>query len=125
MNIQVFISYRRDGGDTLAQLLYDRLTKDGYRVFLDVESLRSGKLNKAIYSKIEECTDFLLILPEHGLDRCKNEDDWVRLEIEYAIKLKKNIIPVNDAKLCISRQFAKIFDRITALQWHLCKYGTV
>jgi len=92
--IQIFISYRRDGGDTLAQLFYDRLSNDGYHVFLDVESLRSGKFNTAIYSKIEECTDFLLILPEHGLDRCENEDDWVRLEIEYAIKLKKNIIPV-------------------------------
>ena len=34
MKYDIFISYRRDGGDTLAQLIYDRLTARGYRVFL-------------------------------------------------------------------------------------------
>ena len=90
----VFLSYRREGADSLAQLLYTRLTNDGYRVFLDVESLRSGKFNEKLYLQIESCKDFVLILPPHGLDRCENSDDWVRLEIEHAIKNKKNIIPV-------------------------------
>ena len=27
------------------------------------------------------------------MDRCVAENDWLRLEIEHAIKLKKNIIP--------------------------------
>ena len=40
MKYDIFISYRRDGGDTLAQLIYDRLTDRGYSVFLDIESLR-------------------------------------------------------------------------------------
>lgn len=90
----MFISYRRDGGESLAYLLYERLCKDGYSVFLDVESLRSGKFNTALYEKIQKCTDFLLILPPHGLDRCTDPEDWVRLEIECAIKNNKNIIPV-------------------------------
>ena len=27
-------------------------------------------------------------------DRCFYDDDWVRIEISYALKLKKNIIPI-------------------------------
>lgn len=94
MGIQIFISYRRDGGEYLAQLFYDRLTQDGYDVFLDVETLRSGEFNTAIYEKIDECTDFLLILPPRALERCSDQNDWVRLEIERAIEKNKNIIPV-------------------------------
>lgn len=90
----IFISYRREGGEFLASLLYQRLSSDGYSVFLDVESLRSGKFNEQLFRVIEECTDFLLILPPNGLDRCVHPDDWVRLEIERAVDLGKNIIPV-------------------------------
>ena len=39
----VFISYRRDGGDVTAKHLRDALTEKGYKVFLDVESLRKNK----------------------------------------------------------------------------------
>ena len=34
--IQVFISYRRDGGEDLARLLEDNLKDRGYSVFFDV-----------------------------------------------------------------------------------------
>jgi len=91
---QIFISYRRDGGESLAYLLRERLAHDGYSVFLDVEALRSGMFNQALYQVIDECTDFLLILPEHALDRCSDPNDWLRLEIERALARKKNIIPV-------------------------------
>ena len=90
----IFISYRREGGDTLATLLYTRLKEDGYNPFLDIETLRSGKFNEQLYDKIAECEDFLCVLPPSGLDRCNNADDWVRLEIARAIGLKKNIVPV-------------------------------
>lgn len=91
---QVFISYRRDGGEFLAGRLADRLVILGYTVFFDVESIRSGEFNTQIFSAIDSCTDFLLILPQGGLDRCLEPNDWVRTEISYAIKRKKNIIPV-------------------------------
>lgn len=94
MTKDIFISYRRDGAEALAHLLYNRLTADGYEVFLDVESLRSGKFNEALIKKIQESTDFILLLPPGGLNRCSDKEDWVRREIEAAFQLKKNIIPV-------------------------------
>lgn len=90
----VFISYRRDGGEETAKHLRDALTERGYNVFLDVESLRNGPFNEALYQVIDNSKDFILILPEHGLDRCSNENDWVRLEIERAKAANKNIVPV-------------------------------
>ena len=90
----VFISYRRDGGDVTAKHLRDALTEKGYKVFLDVESLRNGPFNEALYRVIENAKDFVLILPPNGLDRCVNEKDWVRLEIEHAKACGKNIVPV-------------------------------
>ena len=88
----IFISYRRDGGFEVARLVHDALTKRGYRVFLDVESLRSGPFNKQL-DVIDSAQDFVLILSKNALDRCKNEGDWVREEILEAIKSNKNIIP--------------------------------
>ena len=91
---QVFISYRRDGGEDLARLLEDKLTDRGFKVFFDVESLRSGAFNTALLEKIAECTDVLVVLPPHGLDRCTDPKDWVRLEIARALELNKNVIPI-------------------------------
>jgi len=90
----VFISYRRDGGQETARILRDSLTERGYRVFFDLESLRSGAFNTKLYSVIEECTDFVLVLSPHALDRCVNSDDWVRQEVEHALRKKKNVIPI-------------------------------
>ena len=90
----IFISYRRDGGEMLAHILYERLKDAGYAAFQDVESLRSGNFNTALYDVIERCQDFVLILSPGALDRCVNPDDWVKNEIVYALEHNKNIIPV-------------------------------
>lgn len=94
VKFDIFISYRRDGGEVTARILRDSLTERGYNVFFDVESLRSGAFNTKIYSVIDECKDFILILSPNALDRCKNSDDWVRREVEYALEKKKNVIPI-------------------------------
>lgn len=94
MDYQIFVSYRRDGGEALACLVSEKLNRCGYRTFYDVESLRSGKFNEEIFRVIDVCTDIVVVLPPNGLDRCINENDWVRKEIAYAIKANKNIIPV-------------------------------
>lgn len=92
--MDVFISYRRDGGYALARLLYEWLRKENISAFLDLEELRSGPFNEKLYSAIEECQNFVLVLPAKALDRCESENDWLRIEIEHAIKNHKNIVPL-------------------------------
>ena len=90
----VFISYRREGGQTEAKLIQQDLNSRGHHAFFDVESLRSGPFNESLYRVIKEADAFVLILPEHGLDRCGDPEDWVRKEIECAHAHNKRIIPI-------------------------------
>ena len=94
MKHDIFISYRRDGGAATARILRDRLSELGYCVFFDVESLQSGYFDSALYDKIDQCKDFVVILSPNALDSCWNEEDWVRKEVTYALQQNKNIIPV-------------------------------
>jgi hypothetical protein len=94
MASQIFISYRRDGGDVTAKLLCESLKNRGYTVFYDFDALKAGRFDTKILKTIEECSDFVVVLPPHGLDRCVSPDDWVRQEIAHAITHRKNIIPV-------------------------------
>ena len=94
MSEQIFISYRRDGGDIYAKAICDALKVRGYSVFYDFDSLQGGYFDSRIITAIEECNDFVLVLPQGSLDRCQNDDDWVRLEIRHALECGKNIIPV-------------------------------
>ncbi len=89
----IFISYRRTSYDT-ANLIATRLKSAGYSVFFDVEALRSGKFNEQLYEVIDNCDDFIIVLPPNALDRCVNEDDWVRLEVCRAMEKGKNIVPI-------------------------------
>lgn len=90
----IFVSYRRDGGENEAWRLKLYLEKLGYRVFMDREALRSGDFNEQLYHRIDQCKDFLLICSDGALERCQNQEDWVRKEITRAIQGRKNIIPV-------------------------------
>jgi hypothetical protein len=90
----IFLSYRRDGGEMTAILLRDRLTEKGYRVFLDVENLNSGSFNTRLLDIIDKCKDVLVICSKGSLDRCVNEGDWVRLEVAHALGKGKNVIPI-------------------------------
>ncbi len=91
----VFISYRRDGGIDLAMHINDKLKLHHKRKpFMDIEDMRAGKFNEQLYERIDECKNFVLVLSENSLDRCVNEDDWVKKEVLYAMSKGKNIIPV-------------------------------
>lgn len=89
----IFISYRRDGGDMVAMNLYQTLKRRRYKVFYDLEVLRAGNFDEELYNHIRSCKDFILILTPGSLDRCIYDDDWVRMEIAEALIRKKNIIP--------------------------------
>ncbi|MCL1823408.1 MAG: leucine-rich repeat domain-containing protein [Oscillospiraceae bacterium] len=90
----IFLSYRRDGGEAMAILLRDRLTAKGYNVFLDIESLNSGSFNKNLLMVIKNCTDLIVVCSKNSLDRCVNDGDWVRTEVACALENGKNVVPV-------------------------------
>lgn len=99
MKYDVFISYRRQGGYDTAKHLNDLLTRDGYKVSFDIDTLRSGDFDVQLLKRIEQCKDFILIVDEHAFDRTLNRTfdrtkDWMRNELAYALKKDKNIIPV-------------------------------
>ena len=81
-----------------ARPLKSELEKRGYKVFLDFDDLKDSVFGKRIMDAIDEAPIFLIILSAHALDRCKNEDDWVRKEIEYAEMKRKHFVPVNPDK---------------------------
>lgn len=90
----IFISYRRDGGEDAARKIQLELEKD-YEVFLDYDELKDGKFDQRIMNAINEAPVFLLVLTKGTLKRCVNKDDWVRMEITYAGQQNKQIVPVN------------------------------
>lgn len=90
----IFISYRREGGDAYAMLVYERLVAEGYTVFLDIKVLGKGTYDDALQREVEDCRDFLLILSPNALDRCSDPEDFVRREAEWALKAGKRITPI-------------------------------
>lgn len=99
MKYDIFISYRRDGGYETAKHLNDLLVRDGYKVSFDIDTLRNGDFDTQLLERIERCKDFILIVDEHAFDRTLDPEfdpkkDWLRCELAYALKHKKNVIPV-------------------------------
>ena len=93
-NYDIFISYRRDNGEDKARILNQFLSTIGYRVFFDHESGMTGEFETEILAAVEIAPVFLMLLTPHCLDRCKDERDWVRRELERATKFGKDIIPI-------------------------------
>lgn len=89
----VFISYRRvDSGWALA--IYQSLTQRGFDVFIDYLGLGSGSFEREIVENIAARAHFLVLLTPTALDRVNEPGDWMRREIEAAMQLKRNIVPV-------------------------------
>ena len=97
----VFISYRRGSAAGEARALFNHLVAQlGQRsVFMDVDSMELGRDFRLVLQDILARCDLMLVLidtnwadarDERGGLRLENPDDFVRLEIETA--LKRNII---------------------------------
>ena len=94
LKIDAFISYRRDGGFLMAQMLRGALKDKGVNCYLDLEEDHPGQFDESLLDAIGATDNFILVLTKGTLDRCVNQDDWVRKEILAAINGCKNIIPV-------------------------------
>lgn len=97
----IFISYRRvdsEGkisGRDIARLLCKELKLYGYNTFFDYSELQDDDFAEKIIPAVRNCKFFILVLTKDALNRCANEGDWVRTEIEEAIHAGRKIIPVN------------------------------
>ena len=90
----IFISYRRTGGDVLSRLLYESLKHERYSVFFDYESLSSGIFGEKILAAIRNAKDVIVVLSKDCLPRCKENNDWMYREIAEAVHTGRNIIPI-------------------------------
>jgi tetratricopeptide (TPR) repeat protein len=91
----VFISYRRDVGGMIAMALHQHLTEHGLDTFYDIESIRAGQFDTIILSQIAARPYFLLVLTPGTLERCVEPTDWLRREIEQALKTQRVIVPAH------------------------------
>lgn len=105
MSGMVFISYRRDDNSAFVGRLYDYLERDftAKRLFIDVENVKGGQdFPTVIDDKVAQSDVFLAVIgdswlsltDEKGQRRLDNKEDFLRLEIESALKRNKRIIPV-------------------------------
>ena len=90
----VFISYRREGGLDFARSIAYYLRIEGLQCFFDQRELKTGQFNQQIYTAIDNSRYFLAVITPGSLERCAEENDWVRSEIEHAIEQGLTIIPV-------------------------------
>lgn len=61
---------------------------------MDVESIDSGQFDTIILNQIAARAHFLVILTPGSVERCKEPRDWLRREIEHAMDLQRNIVPL-------------------------------
>ncbi|HVO69347.1 MAG TPA: PKD domain-containing protein [Aggregatilineaceae bacterium] len=103
---RIFISYRRTDSQTITGRIYDRLLQafgGPQAVFKDVDSIPLGVDFRAyLDQQIAGCDAVLVIIgprwlaiaDEAGRRRLDSPDDFVRLEIEFALRRKRPVVPV-------------------------------
>jgi len=101
----IFVSYRRDDSPGFAGRIGDRLISHfGHEhVFIDVDSIPPGvDFVKALSDHVAECAvlvaiigkKWLTITDEHNRRRLEDSNDYLRIEIESALKRDIRVIPV-------------------------------
>lgn len=103
-NTTVFISYRRKDNSYAANLVYDRVAAVFGRgsVYFDVDAVPAGiDFRQHIQHAVEQCDVMLVIIGENWLERDSNGEsrlenpaDYVRIEIETALRRGIPVIPV-------------------------------
>ena len=101
----IFISYRRSDSADIAGRIYDRLTGRFGRnpIFKDVDSIPLGlDFKEYLDAKVSECSVLLAIIGDRWLEasddtgerRLEDPADFVRIEIESALKGGIPVIPL-------------------------------
>jgi len=102
---RIFISYRRSDSADVTGRIYDRLVQSFEKefIFKDVDSIPIGLDFRDVLDKaVKKCDIFLAIIGNQWLES-KNDDgsrriddpgDFVRIEIESALKRKIPVVPI-------------------------------
>ena len=101
----VFISYRRHGGSTNAQLVKAELIRRNFdedKIYMDTHSLHEGFFDQRLLDAISASRSVVLVISKdcfavmENVDAAKTEQkkDFLLQEIQWAIEQKKNIVPM-------------------------------
>jgi hypothetical protein len=117
MSGKIFINYRRGDEPGFTQALLSRLEAafPSERLFIDIDNIPPGvDFVRQLDMQVAECDILLAVIgknwldakDEHGNRRLDNPYDFVRSEIESALKQEKKVIPilVNEARMPHSNQ---------------------
>ena len=117
---KVFISYRREDERPFALRLYERLTESfgKQHLFFDIDSIPPGfDFVKYIDNQIQLSDVVLVVIGRNWLNaadqtgrrRLDSPEDFVRVEIESALKRDKHVIPllVHGATMPLSKELPK------------------
>ena len=112
MSGQIFINYRRGDEPGFTQALLGRLEQafPPDRIFIDVDNISPGEdFVQVLESQVEQCDTLLAVIgkgwldamDERGSRRLDDPHDFVRIEIESALRHGKRVIPVlvHDARM--------------------------
>ncbi len=105
MPTRIFISYRRDDAAAWAGRLHERLSRDisKSRLFMDVDNIAPGlDFVKVLDDQVAQCDVLLAVIGRGWLSatnrggqrRLDDPDDFVRIEIESALKRDVRVIPI-------------------------------
>lgn len=97
----IFISHKHTEWP-FARSLFTSLTAKGYSCWYDADGLHSGNLEQ-IFQYIDNAKDIIVIINKGNFKNAKTsqwQEDFFCREVEYALRAKKNIIPIilTDAK---------------------------
>jgi hypothetical protein len=127
--LKVFINYRREDGDAIALLLYDRLVPHlgSANVFLDVKALEVGRKWMEENSRDGSAGVCLALIGRTWLENLKlrqprtpdESEDLVALELEFALeRWPRKVIPIliGDASLPDAAKLPRPLRRLAACQ---------
>jgi pterin-4a-carbinolamine dehydratase len=101
----VFVSYRRDDEGPASRFIKVELDKifGSEHIFMDLDNIRRGdKWKDTINTSLQECDCLIVIIgknwlrlqDENFIRRIDKKEDWVRKEVETALRRKIKIVPL-------------------------------
>jgi pterin-4a-carbinolamine dehydratase len=129
LNAPIFVSYRRADSAAETGRLHSTILRELGKasVFMDTSSIEPGTewpkeleeaLQKAQIVIVVIGTEWIRISDEFGLRRIDQENDWVRREIEFALRENKKLLPllVRGAKMPPSNKLPTSISALTQRQ---------